>query len=127
MNRHGFSLVEALVAAVLVGSACALLYGSVAQVARGQQLKAQQAVARRLLANHLALLEEVPAGLVQSGEEEEKSSQGRFTWSLTTRPGPVQSLAEATLTIRWPMSGGEHASKASVSATTYRRVPAPPS
>ena len=112
-------------AAVLVGSACALLYGSIAQVARGQQLKAQQAVARRVLANHLALLDTVAPGVTQQGEEE--SPQGRMTWALVTRPGPVPSLATATVTVSWPMSGGEHVSQASVSATTYRHVPAPPS
>ena len=124
MNRRGFSLIEALMAAVLVASAAALLYGALAQVARGQQFRAQQAVARRLLANRLALLEVVPPGLVQQGEEE--SSQDQMTWSLTTKPGPVPSLAEATLTVAWPMGTGERASQARVSATTYRPIPPEP-
>ena len=125
MNRRGFSLIEALIAAVLVAAASALLYGALAQAARSQELKAQQAVARRLLANRFALLDAVPAGLVQAGEWAE-TPQGRMTWSLTTQPGPVPSLAEATLTVSWPMSAGEHASPASISATTYRRVPPEP-
>lgn len=124
MNNRGFSLVEALIAAVLVGSAAALLYGSLAQVSRGQQLKAQQAVARRLLANRLALLDAVPPGLVQTGESADGAS-GRMTWSLSARPGPLPSLAEVTVSIEWPMGAEGASTRAGVSATTFRPVPEP--
>ena len=114
---RGFSLIELLMASVVVAAAGALLVGGLIGANRSTALRVERILSTQLLASELALLDR------QLGPDTPTS--GHFSppfedvqWTLAWTPTPRAPLVEATLTV----SRGDH----HVDAVTYRQLATEP-
>jgi len=100
-SRHsnGFSLVELVMASLIVSVAGALLVGGLVAANRSTDLRLHQMLSTQWLANQLALLDDTLSGSTATG--------GTFlplddaTWTLSVEPAddPLKPLAKATIIV----------------------------
>ena len=109
--RKGFSLIELLIASVVVASAGALLIGGLVTANRSAQIRIDQTLATQLLASQLALLDDQfqPKTPRQGSMEPPLEDD---TWALEWSETPWTPLVEAKLSV-------SHKGQA-VDAVTYR-------
>jgi Tfp pilus assembly protein PilV len=113
-HSRGFSLIELLLASVLMAAAGALLMASLIAANRGASLRSDQALMAHALASQLALLDDpLPAVLPEAGPMDEPFE----THTATVDLGATESsLQEAAL-------GIEHGAHRAA-LVTWRRTPA---
>ncbi|MDP3704134.1 MAG: hypothetical protein Q8R78_07075 [Candidatus Omnitrophota bacterium] len=115
-NASGLSLVELLMAAVVVASAGSLLAGGLVISNRGADRRLAQLLATQILATELALLEDQVVGAF--GEDSGRRSPPPEPFRVTRRWEPVaDQMAQMTLTV----SDGSYTAY----AVTYRPVKEP--
>ena len=100
ISIRGFSLLELLIASVVVAAAGVLLFGSLAQITRSRQLAQEQRMMRMALASRLASLETVTDGEQAEGLCE--APYAAYRWALAATAGTLPSLAHVTLSIISP-------------------------
>ena len=111
--EQGFSLIELLMAAVIVAAVGSLLAGGLIAANRSRDVRVEQALSAQLLASELALLddeltEQTPTtGTISAAPES-------FTWTLQRAGAPLPPLVTATLTL----SHNGH----NTHVVTYRRL-----
>ena len=94
--RNGFSLIELLLASVLVASAGALLMASLVTANRSASIRADQALLGQFLSSQLALLDDpLPAALPGSGPLPQPFDDRTALVAISAMPLTV--LQEATL------------------------------
>lgn len=100
-NAAGLSLVELLIAAIVVASAGTLLTAGLLTSNRGAQQRLRQIAATQLLASQVALLDDhvtgVPGEL--SGTFPTPLETFRWTQRWEQAAGPLNPLAQTTLTV----------------------------
>ena len=97
-RNQGFSLIELLIASVVVASAGALLIGGLVAANRSAEARIDQILSTQLLASRLALLSDpLDPSTPTSGTF--PSPLDEFTWTLAWTDAPLAPLAEATLTV----------------------------
>lgn len=95
--EQGFSLVELLIASVVVASAGALLIGGLVAANRSAEIRIDQALSTQLLASQLALLDDqLSSQTPRSGTF--PAPLDEFTWTLEWTDTPFTPLVEARLT-----------------------------
>ncbi len=99
-NSRGFSLLELLIASLVVAGTGLLLFSGLAQITRSRQLKQEQTIMRELLANRLALLETVTEGEQVDGACE--APYETYRWTVSTSAGALPSVAHVTVSITSP-------------------------
>ncbi len=98
MRQDGFSLLELLMASMVVAAAGALLVGGMVWANRGADLRIEQVLSTQLLASQLALLDgPLSPQTPRSGTC--PAPLNEFTWTLQWKDAPLAPLAEATLTV----------------------------
>lgn len=102
MNRlwchEAFSLIELLMASVVVAAGGAMLIGGLVAANRSRELRIEQLLATQLLAGRLAELDdEIGAETPMSGTFAEPLDE--FAWSLEHNDPSPDGLAQATLTV----------------------------
>lgn len=97
--QNGFSLVELLIAAVIIALTASLLVGGLISANRSAALRAQQAVSTELLATQLAALPDAlpPDAPAQAACPEPLTGDTSCTMELAG--GPLPSLRQVTLTL----------------------------
>ena len=109
--RRGFTLVEVLVALVIMGAALAMLSQGFAAGGLASYGAQNQTLAAIEAASKIAELEAglLPLDIGQSGTLEAQPD-GSWTWEIATEPLTAPAgLYHVTVTIRWVESGGERA------------------
>ena len=103
MRTNGFSLLELLMASLIVAAAGVLLFGGLAHIMRSRALAQEQTIMRALLANRLALLETVAESEQADGSCE--APYGTYRWAVSAAPtavGALPSLATVTISVTSP-------------------------
>ena len=96
--QQGFSLIELLIASVIVASAGALLIGGLVAANRSADLRIDQTLSTQLLASQLALLDDqIDPNTSTSGTF--PSPLDAFAWTLEWTDAPLTPLAQTTLTV----------------------------
>ncbi len=114
--EHGFSLIELLMASVIMAAAGALLMGGLVAANRGADRRIEQSLMTQTLANRLALLDDQPASInVVHGTDE--TPLGSIAWEVQWHDMSGVPLTEATVTVT-------HNDR-TTRLVTYRALPAP--
>ena len=97
-DAEGFSLIELLIASVVVAAAGALLIGGLVAANRSAEVRIDQTLATQLLASQLALLgDQLDPNTPTSGTFPPPLDE--FAWTLEWTEVPLTPLAEATITV----------------------------
>ena len=97
-QQQGFSLIELVMAAVLLASAGAMLVGGLVAANRSSDARIEQALSTQVLASQFALLDEqITPQTPTRGTV--SSPLGEYTWTLEWTKAPLAPLVEATLTL----------------------------
>ena len=115
--EQGLSLIELLIASVIVASAAALLLGGLIAANRGSDIRIEQALSTQALASELAQLDEPLASDISTSGVCTLLKDG-CQWTLSWVQAPLDPLVAATLTVR--LNG--HAYR----LVTYRSLAQPP-
>ncbi len=116
MKHDGFSLLELLVASVVMAAAGELLIGGMVWANRSADLQTEQVLATQLLASHLASLDG-PLNRQMPVEGTCPPPRDDFSWTLQWSEAPLAPLAETTITVKRK----DHATH----VVTYRPVSEP--
>ena len=115
-RAQGFSLIELLIASVVIASVGSLLIGGLIAANRSADLRIEQTLSTQLLASQFALVHDrLSPDMPTRGTWTTPS--GEFTWMLTWSPAPRSPLAETTLTV----TKQDHANR----VVTYRPLAEP--
>ncbi len=94
--QKGFSLIELLIAGVIIAMTSSLLIGGLISANRSGELRAQQAVAAQLLANQLALIsDQITPEAPHQGTCPEPYSHS--TWTLKLQDTALLSVKQVEL------------------------------
>ena len=97
-HRSGFSLIELLIAGVIIAMTSSLLIGGLMSANRSGELRVQQAIATQLIANQLALTDDsvAPDDTNKGGCPEPYKDS---TWILEQQETPIVSVKRIQLTV----------------------------
>jgi len=133
MNRAGFTLLEALIALLLMAVVLPLALGGISQVLRSVDRAGRVETAQRLAESRLAqwtadgswrtaaasgaFTEEGP------GADADTEDLAAYRWTLVTAPWRDGALTTLTLTVAWGDGDGDHLSLATLMPATAADAP----
>ena len=112
-NSRGFSLIELLIASIVIASAGALLVGGLVAANRSSDLRIEQVLFTQALAGRLALLDDELSDQTPT-HGTLPAPLDDVSWSLAWADAPLAPLVQATLSV----SRKDHAAD----VVTYRRL-----
>ena len=116
--ERGFSLIELLIASVIIASAGAMLIGALVAANRGADLYGEHALDTQLLASRLALLEErVNKQMPMSGTFDPPLDDVEWRLEVSEAPPPLAPLAQVVISVE---RNGAHSD-----VVTHRQVVEP--